>query len=255
MKFDDFDQHMRVFETAHDHKVLPGIWIVARLDGRNFTRLTKITHQFKTPFDEQFRDYMLQAVQHLMRCGFSIIYGYTQSDEISLLFHPTETTFSRKIRKYNSVLAAEASAKFSLLLGSIGCFDCRIAQLPQTRYVLDYFRWRSEDAHRNALNAHCYWLLRQQGLSEQAATQQLQGRSVAAKNELLFQHQINFNDLPAWQKRGSAVYWKTYTKKGWNPKDEVETITQRRQLTIDLNLPHGAAYTDFLAQLLAQESV
>ena len=37
MKFDDLDGKMRVFETAHDHCVLPGIYIVARLDGRGFT--------------------------------------------------------------------------------------------------------------------------------------------------------------------------------------------------------------------------
>lgn len=32
MDFDSFGKRMRVFETAHDHCVLPGIWMVARLD-------------------------------------------------------------------------------------------------------------------------------------------------------------------------------------------------------------------------------
>jgi tRNA(His) 5'-end guanylyltransferase len=96
----------------------PGIHMVARLDGRGFTRLTKETHPFETPYDVRFRDYMVATVEYLMgECGFQLIYGYTQSDEISLLFHPDENTFSRKIRKYVSVLAGECSAKFSLLLG------------------------------------------------------------------------------------------------------------------------------------------
>jgi tRNA(His) 5'-end guanylyltransferase len=43
MKFDELDRRMRVFETAHDLCVLPGLRMVARLDGRNFTRLTKET--------------------------------------------------------------------------------------------------------------------------------------------------------------------------------------------------------------------
>ena len=34
MKFDELDKRMRVFETANDHCVIPGIYIVARLDGR-----------------------------------------------------------------------------------------------------------------------------------------------------------------------------------------------------------------------------
>ena len=59
-----------------------------------------------------------------MDCGFRIAYGYTQSDEISLLFHSTEDAFGRKTRKLNSILAGEASAKFSLLLGDMACFDC-----------------------------------------------------------------------------------------------------------------------------------
>ncbi|WP_292844422.1 tRNA(His) guanylyltransferase Thg1 family protein [Nostoc sp. NMS8] len=50
---------MRVFETAHDHCVLPGLYIVARLDGRSFTRLTKEVHQFEAPYDIRFRDLML----------------------------------------------------------------------------------------------------------------------------------------------------------------------------------------------------
>ena len=56
MKFDELDQKMRVFETAHDHCVLPGLYMVARLDGRGFTRLTKEVCQFEAPFDLQFRD-------------------------------------------------------------------------------------------------------------------------------------------------------------------------------------------------------
>ncbi|MCP4093807.1 MAG: guanylyltransferase, partial [Planctomycetes bacterium] len=163
MKFDDLDKKMRVYETAHDHCVMPEVFMVARIDGRGFTRLTKDVHDFEAPFDVRFRDCMVGATEHLMACGFRVIYGYTQSDEISLLFHRDESSFGRKVRKFNSVLAGEASAKFSLLLGDLGAFDCRIIQLPNEDRVIDYFRWRNEDAHRNALNAHCYWALRRQG--------------------------------------------------------------------------------------------
>jgi tRNA(His) 5'-end guanylyltransferase len=164
MKFDDLDEQMRIYETAHDLCVLPGIFIVARLDGRNFTKLTKETYKFKTPFDVKFLDLMAGTTKLLMNCGFKILYGYTESDEISLLFDYNETGFGRKLRKLNSVLAGEASAKFSLMLNGIGCFDCRISQLPTENHVIDYFRWRNEDAFRNALGSHCYWQLRNDGL-------------------------------------------------------------------------------------------
>ena len=127
MKFDDLDQKMRLFEELNDQYVSPHIYIVARLDGRSFTRLTKEVHQFEVPYDIKFRDYMIETVKHLMSCGFRMIYGYTQSDEISLLFHPEEDSFQRKIRKLNSILAGEASSKLSLMLKVIACFDCRIS--------------------------------------------------------------------------------------------------------------------------------
>jgi hypothetical protein len=126
MKFDDLDRKMRVFETAQDFCVLPGIWIVARIDGRSFTRLTKETHKFEAPFDERFRDYMVATVEHLMSCGFRVPYGYTESDEISLLFHHNENLFDRKLRKLISVLAGEASAAFSVRLGSVAYHNFRM---------------------------------------------------------------------------------------------------------------------------------
>ena len=185
-----------------------------------------------------------------MECGFSVIYGYTQSDEISLLFHPTVETFQRKLRKYDSILAGEASAKFSLLLGSHAAFDARISQLPRVSDVVDYFRWRNEDANRNALNGHCYWLLRKQGQSVGAATSFMAGKSVAEKNELLFQHGINFNDVPLWQKRGVGVYWEGYTKAARNPITGDEVFAQRRRLHVDYELPMREAYSAFIAELL-----
>lgn len=250
MKFDDLDARMRVYETAHDHSVLPNLFMVARLDGRNFTRLTKEVHEFKAPFDEQFRDYMVETMLHLMDCGFRIVYGFTESDEISLFFHPKEDTFSRKLRKYNSILAGEASAKLSLLLGDIACMDCRISQLPRINDVVDYFRWRNEDAFRNSLSAHCYWMLRKTGSSYQEATSKINGLTVAEKNELLFQNGINFNDLPNWQKRGIGVYWEEYVKKGWNPVLNKEEASMRKRLKIESELPMKNDYSLFIQEIV-----
>ena len=242
MKFDELDLKMRVFETAHDRSVLPAMFLVARIDGRNFTRLTKEVHKFEAPFDVRFRDMMIETTAHLMNCGFKAIYGYTQSDEISILFDPAITTFDRKVRKYNSILAGEASARFSLLLQDLACFDCRISELPNTDLVVDYFRWRNEDAHRNALNAHCYWLLRKEGQTVQQATSALNKLSVAEKNELLWQRGINFNDLPLWQRRGIGFYWERYEKTGINPLTQKPVSTTRRQLKTDLELPMRDEY-------------
>ena len=223
MKFDDLDTKMRCYEQSIDQHVLSDMYLVARLDGRSFSRLTKEICDFETPFDERFRDMMVNTVKALMDCGFRVVYGFTESDEISLLFHTDEDTFGRRVRKFNSILAGTASAAFSLQLGQVAALDCRLVPLPNLERVQDYFLWRQEDAHRNALNAHCYWMLRKEGMSVKDATEILEGKSVSFKNELLFSRGINFDKLPSWQKRGIGVYWGDVEKTGYNPitKQEV----------------------------------
>lgn len=250
MKFSELDAKMRVYETAHDHSVLPGIYIVARIDGRCFTSLTKEKHNFQAPYDPKFRDIMVETVSHLMQCGFKVIYGYTQSDEISLLFDLNENTFDRKERKLNSVLAGEASAKFSLLLGDMGVFDSRICQLPSKQLVVDYFRWRNEDAHRNALNSHCYWALRKEGVSPRKAAATFNKMSVAEKNEFLFQRGVNFNDIESWQKRGVGLYWETYEKEAYNPQTDEHVKALRNRLKVDLDLPMKDEYSQFIEKII-----
>jgi tRNA(His) 5'-end guanylyltransferase len=161
-----------------------------------------------------------------------------------------ENSFRRKLRKILSVLAGEASARFSLLLGTVASFDCRVSQLPSPELVVDYFRWRSEDAHRNALNAHCYWLHRSQGRSVAETTASLKGLSVSEKNEFLFQHGINFNDLPAWQKRGVGLYWEEYDRPAENPVTGEKVAARRRRIRRDLELPQKEAYSSFLGNLI-----
>jgi hypothetical protein len=46
--------------------------------------------QVRAPFDARFRDYMVETTARVMNCGFRVTYGYTQSDEMALLFHPDE---------------------------------------------------------------------------------------------------------------------------------------------------------------------
>lgn len=252
MNFDELDKKMRRFEQSLDQVILPELYLAARLDGRNFTKLTKETCKLEAPFDIRFRDAMIDTVKHLMECGFRIVYGYTQSDEISLLFHPKDCTFNRKTRKINSILAGEASSFLSLRLGVLTCFDCRIIPLPNLECVRDYFSWRQEDAHRNSLNAHCYWLLRREGYSAAKATKELEKKSIAFKNELLFSKHINFNELPNWQKRGVGLHYITYEKKGYNPITQQEITSSRNRIETALDLEIGETYTDWVISLLKE---
>lgn len=254
MDFDTLDKQMRSFEQSLDRTMLQGTYIIARLDGHGFTRLTKKEWALEKPFDIRFRDIMIETLRHLMDCGFRIIYGYTQSDEISLLFHIDDETFGRKERKLLSILASEASVTFSMKAGRPAIFDCRLIPLPNASYVVDYFRWRQEDSHRNSLNGHCYWLLREQGMPASEVQKRIAGISNSEKNDLLFSNGINYNDLPSWQKRGVGMYFRDMEKEGYNPVTKQTTKCIRRELYLENELPIGAAYSDFITNLLKQNN-
>lgn len=248
MDFDLFDKKMRVFEESLDQTIVPETYMVARIDGRSFTKLTKVKCDFEAPFDVRFRDMMVETLKHLMDCAFRVVYGYTQSDEISLLFHKDETAFSRKVRKYNSLLSGTASACFSMQLGQLGVFDCRMIPLPNMDLVRDYFLWRQEDANRNALNSHCYWMLRKQGVKPSAAQSQISKKSTAYKNELLFANGVNYNNLPLWQKRGVGAWFTNMEKEGFNPKTGQKVVVSRKMLHIEYELPLGEEYANLIQE-------
>lgn len=247
MDNDTFEQRMRALEYFHSLRVLPGAWIVLRVDGRGFSRFT--AQRFKKPFDETFRDYMAQTAQALLQ-ELHGLYAYTESDEISVLFRREWDAFDREVEKLVSISASIAAATFTHACGEIVHFDSRIWVGVSRQDAIDYCRWRMADAERCSLNGWCYWTLRADGQSVAQATASLAGKSIAYKNELLFQHGINYNDLPAWQRRGAGVYWERYLKTGYDPVRQVETTATRRRVVVDLELPMKDAYGAFIGGIL-----
>lgn len=255
MDFDTLDKKMRRFEQSLDRTMLEGIYLVSRLDGHGFTRLTRKVWHLEAPFDTRFRNAMVETTKHLMDCGFRIVYGYTESDEISLLFHLKDDTFGRKDRKLLSILASEASVAFSMHTGCAAVFDNRLVPLPSIDNVVDYFRWRQEDAHRNSLNSHCYWALRKDGISATDAQKRMSGISNGEKNEILFGYGINYNDLPLWQKRGVGLYFRDEQRQGFNPKTNETTSCIRRALHVDMELPTGQEYSAMIAKIVEDSNM
>lgn len=252
MRFDELDSRLRVYEQANDRITPPGFNIVARLDGRGFTRLTKEVMNYEAPYDERFRDAMLATMQTLMDCGFQVNFAYAQSDEISLWFDVNCDSFGRKHRKWLTVLAAEASARLSLVIGQPAAMDCRLSELPSLDLVIDYFRWRMEDAGRNCLNSYAYWLLRKQGVDAAEATARLCGSTNAAKHELLFANGIVFDRLPTWQKRGFGMTWEMYEKPAVNRLTGESTAAIRRRLVPVFELAYGREFEVWLARFFHQ---
>lgn len=251
MRRPDFEQEMRSREYFHSLRLLAGAWAVLRVDGHGFSRLTET--RYEKPFDLNFHGFMVQTAQVLLeRLGG--LYAYTESDEISLLLPRNWDLFDREVEKSVSLSAGLASATFSLASGVAAHFDSRAWLGTSDADVIDYFRWRQADATRCALNGWCYWTLRKAGKSVAEATATLKQQTAGFKNELLFQQGINFNDVPAWQRRGVGLYWESYDKEGYNPKLNQMVTARRRRIKVDRELPMKEEYGRLIERILAGDS-
>jgi tRNA(His) guanylyltransferase len=243
----ELEARMRCGEVFHSLRVPPGAFIVIRVDGRSFARFTERMTQ--KPFDAVFHDWMVASARALVE-SFGGLYAYTESDEISVLLPRASALFDREVEKLVSLAAARTASTFSLACGEAVEFDARIWVGVEDESVVDYFAWRQGDAARCALNGWCYWTLRNDGKSVAEATAALERTTHAEKNELLHRHGINFNTVPAWQRRGTGVRWESYEKEGVNPKTGAKRTATRRRLVVDDALPMKAAYRDYVAELL-----
>ena len=242
-----FEARLREGEKFHGARLPQDFWIVLRVDGHGFTKLTG--KGFQKPFDIRFRDGMKQVATALLE-SLGGVYAYTESDEVSLLLPRDWALFGRSHEKAISLSAGLASAVFSRALELTATFDSRVWLGKSVEEVGDYFRWRQTDATRCALNGWCYWTLRQSGESYAAATAALRGRSRDAKCELLLRHNVDFEELPSWQRRGLGLSWETYQVQGANPLTGQQVAASRRRITVNEELPVGDEYTAFIASLL-----
>lgn len=129
--------------------------VILRLDGKAFHTLLAGA---KKPFDLDVHTAMVNTMEYLLNNIQGAKWGYTQSDEISILLTDYDTLkseawFNNNVQKICSIAASMASVEFSAAYGKKGLFDCRVFTIGDFEEVKNYFKWRQIDAQRNAINA------------------------------------------------------------------------------------------------------
>ena len=194
--------------------------VIVRLDGKSFHTFTK---GFKRPYDEIFHEAMNNTLKYLCENIQGCKFGYTQSDEITLLLMDDDTLttdafFDYNVQKVCSITASMATMAFNKFFNKcfneiciygkdesktymdtlsnkigIAMFDSRCFNIPKEE-VVNCFIWRQQDATRNAIQ-----MLGQTHFSHK----ELQHKTCNdIQDMLMLQKGINFNDMPIEFKRG-----------------------------------------------------
>lgn len=224
---DDLGARMKTFyESAPKIHLMHRCPVVIRLDGRAFHTFTQ---GFQKPFDEILMKSMQETMQYLCENIQGCVFGYTQSDEITLILVDYKNLtsaawFDYDVQKICSVAASMATMKFNKnffnnvfeyigiaamdssnkeypfreaykkAINKGAMFDARCFNIPKEE-VANLIYWRQLDAMRNSVQA-----VGQANFSHI----KLQGKSCADIKEMLKEKGVDWDSLPLECQRGSC---------------------------------------------------
>lgn len=233
---DNLGKRMKEFyEEIPKIKLLRRTPVAIRIDGKAFHTFTK---GFKKPFDKILMRSMQETTKYLCENIQGCVFGYTQSDEITLILIDykkinSAAWFDYEVQKMCSVSASMATVAFNRFFaenvtvkdtlfghqGSIeakyldnlikkmcsgAMFDARCFNIPKEE-VANLIYWRQIDATRNFI---------QMVGRANFTHKQLQGKSCnEIQDMLMLEKGINCNEFPTPCKRGTSCIKKD--SEGW----------------------------------------
>jgi tRNA(His) 5'-end guanylyltransferase len=235
---DELGKRMKTYyETIPKTRLMRRTPVAIRIDGKAFHTFTR---GFGKPFDEILVHTMQHTMKYLCENIQGCVFGYTQSDEITLILidYQTLTTdawFDYEVQKMCSIAASMATLAFNRFferfvnsyydieyamqypeqckpeeleciknycsaMNKGAMFDARCFNIPKEE-VTNLIYWRQLDATRNSIQ-----MVGQANFSHK----ELQGKSCNMIQDMLMtQKNINWNDFPTRLKRGSCCVKQT----------------------------------------------
>lgn len=262
---DDLGRRMKeYYEGIPKTKLMRRTPVVIRIDGKAFHTFTK---GFNKPFDEILIKTMQETTKYLCENIQGCVLGYTQSDEITLVLvdykkFETSAWFDYEVQKMCSIAASMATMAFNKIFvknvreydmewrcgltpqsveiqqahanyvktllkacDKGAMFDARVFNIPKEE-VTNCVYWRQLDASRNSVQ-----MVGQANFSHK----ELQNKSCSdIQDMLMLQKGINWNDFPAYQKRGTCVIKEEYQDENVDIEDGA---CVRTRWVIDKDIP------------------
>ena len=235
------------YENRSKTALLRRVPVAIRLDGKAFHSFTR---GLKKPFDDILIKTMQRTTKALCENIQGCVFGYTQSDEITLILQDykelnTDAWFNYEVQKITSISAsictyyfnkffkeevdryiASAESKsddyIKILENKLtipALFDSRAFNIPKEE-VTNMIYWRQLDAIRNSI-----LMVGQANFTHK----KLKNKSCSMIKEMLLNEKgINWNDLPCHKKRGSAVI-KDQDRKWFIDENMPQLINENRE--------------------------
>lgn len=260
--FDELAARMKGYEKNSSTTLSADQPVIIRIDGKAFHTFTK---GLRKPFDQILTEAMQQTMLYLCQNVQNCVFGYTQSDEITLVLvtdksDKTDPWFGNNTQKMCSVAASMATVAFNKAFYEFtddflamqaeawnssdadikygghletklfaATFDARAFNIPKED-VINNLIWRQKDAIRNSIMAtgRAYFSHKQlHGKSSQDVVAMLQEKKT-----------LRWEDVPLRNQRGSCCYRQPTVDRISDPRNPDQMITvNRNPWVIDHSIP------------------
>lgn len=212
-KNDDLGSRMKAYyEEVPKFRLYRRTPVAIRIDGKAFHTFTR---GFQKPFDEVLGNAMVNTMEYLCKNIQGCVFGYTQSDEITLILIDYQTLdtcawFDYEVQKICSISASMATMAFNKF------FDTEInnySMNPDAKRVLT--NWYITAANKGAMfDARCF------NIPKEEVTNLVYWRQLdAARNSVQMVGQANFSHSELQNKTCNMIQDMLHEQKGINWND------------------------------------
>lgn len=193
-------------------RAIPGLPVCVRIDGKAFHAWTR---GLGRPFDERM-EMLRRRTTHALILATGATIAYHQSDEITLILFARDPKtalyvdgrFQKLVSHCASIATAVWNANVPELIpekaGTSAMFDARAWAVPSLSEAANVLLWREDDATKNSIS------MAARAFYSHGALAHKSGREM---HDMLHARGINWNNYPAWAKRGTYMGRRTLCRK------------------------------------------